>query len=281
MFALTQQRAYARCPHRYTALTLPDVLAAIAVLAAGSALQGAAGFGVAIIAAPVLALIDPALIPGPLLLCSTVLTLLVFTRERHPIDLRGLKWAEIYRPPAKQAGIEALINWYELRWAVVGRILGAGAAGAVIGIMTPDAISIGVGVVVLLGVATSMVRIKVEPAPGSLLAAGMLSGFMGTTTSVGGPPMALIYQHESGAKLRGTLSAYFLIGSPISIAALMFAGKLGKADALTALQILPGVIMGFALSGRLAGLIDRGAVRPAVLAVSAIAGIAVIFQGLR
>ncbi|MBI5141464.1 MAG: sulfite exporter TauE/SafE family protein [Nitrospirae bacterium] len=241
-------------------MTLPDILAASAVLAAGSALQGAAGFGVAIIAAPVLALIDPALVPGPLLLCSTVLTLLVFTREKRPLNLRGR---------------------HELRWAVTGRIFGAAAAGVVIGAMTPQAISIGVGAVVLLGVAISLVRVRIEPAPGSLLAAGMLSGFMGTTTSVGGPPMALIYQHESGAKLRGTLSAYFLIGSPISIAALILAGKLGTVDALTALRILPGVILGFAISGRLTGLIDRGAVRPAVLSVSAIAGIAVIFQGLR
>lgn len=232
-------------------------MTASAVLAAGSALQGAAGFGVAIIAAPVLALIDPALVPGPLLLCSTVLTLLVFTRERRPLDLRGMKWA------------------------MAGRIFGTGAAGIVIGMMTPQAISIGVGVVVLLGVAMSLARFRVEPAPGSLLAAGVLSGFMGTTTSVGGPPMALIYQHESGNKLRGTLSAYFLIGSPISIATLIIAGKLGKGDALTALQILPSVILGFTFSGRLTGLLDRGATRPAVLAVSAIAGIAVIIQGLR
>lgn len=42
---------------------------AIAIIAAASALQAATGMGMALFAAPLLALVNPALVPGPML-CS-------------------------------------------------------------------------------------------------------------------------------------------------------------------------------------------------------------------
>jgi len=40
-----------------------------------------------------------------------------------------------------------------------------------------------------------------------LLIAGGLSGFFGTLTSIGAPPLALVEQGEKGPTIRGTLSA--------------------------------------------------------------------------
>ena len=41
----------------------------------------------------------------------------------------------------------------------------------------------------------------------ALVVAGLASGFAGTTTGVGGPPMALTYQNSDPATMRATISA--------------------------------------------------------------------------
>ena len=63
---------------------------AIMIVAAGSALQAATGMGMALFAAPLLALIDPAFVPGPVLCAVTALSAAVAWRERAAIDRRVL-----------------------------------------------------------------------------------------------------------------------------------------------------------------------------------------------
>src|SRR5687767_10868479 len=58
---------------------------AILVMAIGTALQASLGFGLAMIAAPLLLLLDPILVPGPLLSAALLLTLWVAWKERHAI----------------------------------------------------------------------------------------------------------------------------------------------------------------------------------------------------
>ncbi len=53
-----------------------------------------------------------------------------------------------------------------------------------------------------------------------MVLAGAASGVLGTATAIGGPPMALVWQRNTGARLRGTMSGFFLVGSVMSIAAL-------------------------------------------------------------
>src|SRR5690348_7608892 len=52
-----------------------------------SCLQASIGFGIGMLAAPVIALVDPRLIPGTLIMIATVVTLIVVVREREDIDL--------------------------------------------------------------------------------------------------------------------------------------------------------------------------------------------------
>jgi uncharacterized membrane protein YfcA len=136
-------------------------------------------------------LIRPELVPGPLI-NGLALTLLVARRERDSIDLLGVKWALLGRVP--------------------GIALGAWALASV----PVQEMSLLVGLAVLAGVALGFTRVKLSPAPGILLGAGLLSGIFGTIASIGGPPLALVYQHEPGPKLRGTLAGYFIVGALMS-----------------------------------------------------------------
>ena len=226
------------------------------VVAVGSLLQGAVGFGLSLIAAPLVTLIDPTLVPGPLLMAALVLPVLTARRDRSWIDLRGV------------------------RWALVGRVPGSLLGAAMLSALSPRYMSLAVGLVVLAGVAMTASGIHLRPRGPTLLVAGVLSGFMGTTAAIGGPPLALVYQHAEGPRLRGTLAGYFVVAAAISIAVLALAGRFGLHDLVAGVALLPGVVLGYSFSHRAARWVDRGFTRHAVLLVSALAALALVVRAL-
>jgi len=74
-------------------------LESMIVVAASAWIQGAVGFGYALVSAPVVALVAPDLVPGPIMLSSLVLSLASGIRERHSIDRRGVALALAGRIP--------------------------------------------------------------------------------------------------------------------------------------------------------------------------------------
>jgi uncharacterized membrane protein YfcA len=237
-------------------MTAASLVVASAVVAVASTLQGSVGFGLSLLAAPLLILIDPLLVPGPLLFASLVLTASTAYRDRRSIDRFGLKWG------------------------LVGRLPGTAIGAAALAAIPADQMGLALGGLVLLSVALSLSGLRLRLSRGTLLGAGALSGFMGTTASISGPPVALVYQHASGPRLRGTLAGYFVIGAVISLAALWGIGRFGPSELSRGLALVPGMALGFALSGRLVALADRGYTRPAVLAVSAASALAAIARDL-
>jgi uncharacterized membrane protein YfcA len=209
-----------------------------------------------ILASPILALIDPRLVPAPVLLSTLVLTSLLTIRDRHAIDFGGL------------------------RWAVTGRVMGTFVAATVLVSLPEDQMVFLFGGLVLLGVGMSVSGLRVLPFRSSLLIAGALSGLMGTVASIGGPPMALLYQDARGDRLRGTMSGFFWIGTIVSLVALRLIGRFGAEEISLALVMLPGVLIGFFVSRRTTAFIDRGYTRYAVLTVAGVTGVMVVLRQL-
>ncbi len=58
-------------------LNLYEIFFAILIVVIGSILQGSIGFGLGPFSVPLLLLIDPVFVPGPLLLSALVLTILI------------------------------------------------------------------------------------------------------------------------------------------------------------------------------------------------------------
>ncbi|MDT8399851.1 MAG: TSUP family transporter, partial [Pseudomonadales bacterium] len=85
-------------------ISLFEMLLAVCIVAAGTAVQAALGFGLAMIAAPLLILLNRSFVPGPLIATALVLVLWMSFRERQAIDLRNFKLALLGRslgtPPA-------------------------------------------------------------------------------------------------------------------------------------------------------------------------------------
>lgn len=223
----------------------------------GACAQGSIGFGLGMIAAPFLAMIEPTLVPVPLLIVAGVLAVLVGAGERGSLNLG------------------------ELKWALVGRVPGSVLGTAAVVVLPERGMMIALAVLLLVGVTLSLTARPVEPAPVTLVTAGALSGLMGSVTSVGGPPMALLYQRRSGAQLRATLSLFFVVGTAVSITLLAAAGEVGRVELRRAAVLLAPVVAGFVVSRRLGGVLDRGGrLRPILLSVSAAAAVVVLVDAL-
>lgn len=237
-------------------IELGEWVLATLVLIVGTVVQGSIGFGVALLGAPVLYWIDPVLVPGPMLVVGMVTPLMILIRERRDLDVAGI------------------------RWAIPGQLSGAGLAGVVLARVDESHLSLIFGTLVLLAVGLSLVAGAPRPTGRRLLAGGTLSGFMATATSIGGPPLALAYQGVSGARLRASLSAVFVVGAFGSLGALAWIGRFGATELFLGLSLLPGIAIGFWLSGYTARALDRRWLRGAVLGVSAVAGLAAVVQAL-
>ena len=61
------------------------------IVTVAAIVQSSVGFGLGMIAAPILLLIDPNLVPAPLMMNGVVLSLMIAYRDRVGIDLMGLK----------------------------------------------------------------------------------------------------------------------------------------------------------------------------------------------
>ncbi|HUN44369.1 MAG TPA: TSUP family transporter [Acetobacteraceae bacterium] len=225
-----------------------------AIIATASALQASAGMGMALLAAPLLALVNPALVPGPMLGAVMALSAIVAWRERAAIDNRVLA-----------TGLSGL---------VVGCILGAAALAALAGLNLTRVFALLILAAVLLSVSGLHVR-ATRPA---LLIGGVASGVLGTWVGVQGPPIALVLQHEPPHRLRATLCAYFAVGSLISLLALAATGVFGAIQMGLCLQLLPGVAVGIAAAALVGRQIDQRRARMLVLAISALSGLALLLR---
>jgi uncharacterized protein len=231
-----------------------SIIAAAVLLA--SCLQASIGFGIGMLAAPVVALVDPALIPGTLIMVATLVTLIVVIREREDIDLHGTGWA------------------------LVGRVPGT-ITGALLLTMLPErALTVLLAGVVLVGVALTSVGWIPAPRRRNVVLAGATSGVLGTATSIGGPPMALVWQRNSGARLRGTMSGFFLVGSVMSIAALALTGAVDGQTVLAFATLVPAAVAGYLLSRRINHLLDPKRLRWLAIGASTLGAVVLIGREL-
>lgn len=234
----------------------PLVLGLGATLCAGAFVQSSIGFGMSIVAAPFVVVFAPELMPGALLVTSFSLPIVQLTHA--PVD----------------------IAWRSLSWALLGRLLLTPVGVAVVALLSVRAISVVVAVLILLTVATSLTTIRIRNTPVNAGGAGALAGVSGTATSIGGPFLALVLQHEKPERLRATLAAFFLVGSVVSAAGLAVAGEFTRQQLLSGLAWVPFVLLGYAVAAPLRSRLSHERLRHAVLAFSALAGVSIIVRAL-
>jgi len=232
-----------------------SLLASVIVLI-GAILQGSLGIGLGFVAVPLLVLLDPIFIPGPLLVAALFLTLLISFREHRSIEFSGI------------------------HWAIAGRTIGTIAGASLLSLIPEKKLSLLFGIIVIVAVIISLSGLRLRLTSKNLFGTGTVSGFMGTTSAIGGVPMALIYQDFEGPRLRGTLSGIFVIGTTISIISLIYIGYFGIPELQMAIILIPGILLGYVISNRTAKILDKGYIRPMVLIVASLSGIIILIRNI-
>jgi uncharacterized membrane protein YfcA len=215
-----------------------------AVVLVGSLLQVAIGFGLGLIAAPVVALVEPTLVPVVLLVLAFGVTSAVLAMDGTHLDLRGTGWA------------------------LVGRVPGTVAGAALVTVLPAKPLALLVAVMVVAGVAASLWGYRPHPTPRAVVVAGAVSGLMGTATSIGGPPMAMVWQRFAGPRLRSTMGAFFLVGSVMSLAALTLSGAVDPHNLRYALFLAPAAALGVVLARPLGRYLDVHRTRTTAMALA-------------
>lgn len=238
---------------------MPDLeflLVAGLAAALGAIVQSGIGLGLGLVAAPIVTLVFPSLMPGSLLIAAAVLPLFVVAREVRHADWKGL------------------------RWAFGGRLAGTPFGVWFVAIVPQRTLGLAVGGMVLVAIGLSLWSGRVPRNAATLTGAGALAGVMGTATSLGGPPIALIYQRESGPRIRATLSVFFTVGALLSVLTLAAVHQLPSRQVWAGLALTPFVVAGFAVSGPFRRYLDRGATRSAILAITGASAVVLVVRSL-
>ena len=90
--------------------------------------------------------------------------------------------------------------------------------------------------------------------------------------------MALTYQNSDPATMRATISAFFSIGTLMSLGALWLAGEVGVRQLQLAALILPPVVLGIISARQVKHLLRPEVVRPAVLVICTVTAIALVVE---
>lgn len=217
--------------------------------------QGATGLGFALIAAPVVGMVRPDLLPVLLLVLMIPLNVYIAWRERHRLDRRGASWITVGRLVGTLGGL----------WVLIAVPLGR--------------LSLVIGVSTVLAALVALIAPAFRPSRGAFLVAGAVTGVTETSTGIGGPPLALVYQHEPAAVLRSTVAVCFLVGEVLSLGLLVGTGKAGAAQFTTALLLLPALALGALLSRWVHHRLQGRLMRVLVLVFALVSGAVVMVHG--
>nr|WP_275659386.1 TSUP family transporter [Shewanella insulae] len=128
----------------------------------GALTQSLIGFGMAVVAAPLLYLIEPSLVPAPVILMGFSIALLTLLRERGALEFNGLQYALLGRIP--------------------GGLIGAGLL-----LVAPQAVlGMTIAIIVAIAVLLSLLRLNLVVNRRSLFIAGVISGIFGNIAAIGG-----------------------------------------------------------------------------------------------
>ena len=231
------------------------ILAALATIV-GATIQGSIGFGMNLVTVPVLALVLPDALPVTVVLLGIPISIAMLRHEHHALDRTGLGWI------------------------ITGRVPGTIVGAWVVATVTTTTLQGLIGGFVLLFVLASVFTPPLPVRPATQVAAGATSGVTGTAAGIGGPPIALLYQHHAGPEMRSTLAASFFFGTLLSLTTLAVVRQVSWDQIVLGIGLAPLVLAGSYAGRRFHDFLDRGWMRPAVLVFASISASVVIVDAL-
>ncbi|MCG8470394.1 MAG: sulfite exporter TauE/SafE family protein [Desulfobacterales bacterium] len=233
-----------------------QILLANVAVGIGALIQSGTGFGLGLVAVPLLILIDPVFAPGAFLVASLFQNIIM--ARRNYLGVRR--------------------EW--LSSIVPGLVAGTFFAFLVLRCLKGPGVELAIGVTILTAVMISAAGFTLKVTSRRLLSGASLAGVMGTLAGVPGPPLILLIQNERGEEIRANLALSFLVGGAFSIASLYFAGRFGMFQFCMGLSMIPGILLGASLGGRLSPFLDGPRLRPTLLLLVGLGGVALVSRNL-
>lgn len=235
-------------------LTTFAILAATMVIAAF--VQGAVGVGFALIAAPVIGLVDPGLLPVSLLILMLPLNVYLAWRERPALDSNGALWITL------------------------GRTVGAVGGVLIISRISAHDLNLFIGASTIAAAVATLCAPTFAPGRKAFVAAGAVTGITETATGIGGPALAMVFQHYRAPALRSTIALCFAVGEMLSLVMLSVAGQITPGKFVSALLLVPPVVVGAFISHHIHHRFNGKTLRISVMAFAIVSGAAILYQTL-
>lgn len=242
-------------------VTWPILCAGSLVACMAGFVQGCTGFGMALIAAPALMLFLPpsSVVPTVILLSTLNTAYVAFSARRHVrLHIVGpLAAGAFFGIPA---GIWALnhANPYWLK-AVLGAFVLAFA------------------ITLLLGWSRPLAR-----ATAAMVPVGMLSGFCGGASSMGGPPVILFLANQDTDRdtFRGNIVCYFLIINLWAIVNFLARGGISTSVVQQVAVFVPAVLMGSFTGVRIAPHVPNALFKKVAMSAAGVMGFILLATNL-
>lgn len=239
----------------------PVFLLACVVIAGAAIVSGLAGFGLGIVAIPLMLLIYE---PATVIALLKVITL-------------GTTWVVIVHA------------WHDISWRRIATMVPPALVGLFIGgwllrVLDPAIIKALAGVIVFALAALLLTWRPVALRERGWMSpvVGLLCGVGSTSTGMSGPPLVLFFTVAGVDKLtfRGTAATFFVLTDLVGLPALIGQGAVTGGDMRLALALAPVALLGRLVGIRLVPLVSPVAFRRATLALLLVTGSVSIVTGL-
>jgi uncharacterized membrane protein YfcA len=193
----------------------------------GALTQSLIGFGLAIVAAPLLYIVNPSLVPISIILIGFYISVLTLYREKIKIRFDGIQYALLGRIPGALLGTWLLLI----------------APQPLLGIIIAS--------IVTIAIIATLLKFNMVVNNKSLFIAGILSGLFSNIAAIGGPPLAILLSGKNSQQFRSTLSLFFIFSTVISMSIFFAAGMVSLNHFYSSILLLPAVLTGHFIGGKL------------------------------
>jgi len=164
------------------------------------------------------------------------------------------------------------------QWITGGRLLGTFGGLWILASLSASHMNVFVGASTVLAAVITYVAPSFNPGRKAYVTAGIVTGLTETSTGIGGPPLALLYQHQTPPVLRSTLAFCFFIGQLTSLAVLGLSGRANLMDLRNALLLTPALLVGAYISRLARHRVNAGGLRVLVLGFAVVSGLGLLFS---
>ena len=235
-------------------MSIADYLLALVFLAVGGGVQATLGIGAGLVAGPALTVIEPELLPGPMLAMAMVVNVRNAVADRQSTHV--LAWKR----------------------ALLGAPLGLGLGAVVLSFTNVKTLSLLVSFFVLGAVALQLSGLKPPSGTISDYIAGTATAFSSTVAALPGPMFVVFHGHRAPGTVRGTLASFMLLVTPAILLFLAIDGRFGFRQFALAVALAPGMFLGLLLGKALRPRISIDRFRVIILSVASLSAVAVIIR---